>query len=50
MWTDADLDSSQPCVYLREHLVRHEVAALAPFLERECLLPAHVLRRVREAQ
>ena len=47
---DLDLDSSQTWLDLAEHLVGHEVTALAPFLERERLLPAHVLRRVREAK
>ena len=47
---DLDLDSSQTRLDLAEHLVGHKVTALAPLLERECLLPAHVLRRVREAK
>ena len=47
---DLDLDSSQTWLDLAEHLVGHEVTTLAPFLQRECLLPAHVLRRVREAK
>ena len=39
---DADLDSSQPSINVGEHLIGHEVAALASTGERERLLPAHV--------
>ena len=39
---DDDLDSSQPSINVGEHLIGHEVAALASTSERERLLPAHV--------
>ena len=39
---DLDLDSSQTWLDLAEHLVGHKVTTLAPFLERERLLPTHV--------